>query len=96
MCGKFMYQLEPSKSKKASVVCEGCLKAEEQIFNLEKVGISHLSYFFLELPKIFFFLHCQYFVSLDEITPFCLPPPTPKEKNKVKIFLRLQKSHLQT
>lgn len=78
MRGKFMYPLEPSK--KASIVCEGCLKAEEQIFNLEKVGISHLSYIFLELPKIFgFFLHCQYFVSSDEITPFCLPP-NPKGK----------------
>lgn len=57
MCGKLIHPVEQSKSEKASLVCESCMKAEELICNLVKVGISHISDTFLKRTKIigFFF-----------------------------------------
>lgn len=44
--GRLIHPVEQSKSEKASLVCENCRKAEEQIFNLVKVGnVSFKCYF---------------------------------------------------
>lgn len=42
-CVKFIHLVEQSKSEKASLIRWSCTKAEEQTFNLIKVGISSLS-----------------------------------------------------
>lgn len=97
MCGKLMHPVEQSKSGKASLVYESCMKAEEQICNRVKVGVSHLSDRFLKRTKILgSFFHYQYFVNLDKITPFSSCPQKEKIISEVKILLRLKKSYLQT